>query len=64
MSDACPHCSGLGSVPDPRFAHFIRITCPKCDGSGKMRVVLPLREVNESLNAAYERLQRLKKETT
>ena len=50
MRDVCGHCSGMGSVPDPRFAHYPRITCPKCEGHGRPRVVkLPPMTQDEAL---------------
>jgi DnaJ-class molecular chaperone len=50
MDNRCPHCSGYGTVPDPRAVHYPRIACPKCEGNGRPRVVkLPPMMPDEAL---------------
>ena len=32
----CPRCSGRGKYTDPERAPLVRVTCERCDGSGRV----------------------------
>jgi DnaJ-class molecular chaperone len=46
MADAddtkeCGRCSGRGKYADPQKGPLVQITCPSCDGSGKVPADAP-----------------------
>ncbi len=40
-SKECPRCEGRGKYADPQRGPLVRITCPSCDGSGRVPADAP-----------------------